>query len=136
MNKTIRKIIALLALMMLALSSVAALAEEAISPYASQEISSASINLSKNKKITYNVMVTRSDYVVEVDYCSLLKKDTDGKFKKVKSMDDAIPESCTGNMLVSRDISSYITESGTYKVETSYTVGTTTRIKTSNERTF
>ena len=114
----------LLTLFMVMLSTGQALAG-GITPYASEEIHSATVSISAKKRVTYNVVVKDPSYKVHVNYCDL-----------VASMDDAIPSDTTGDMLVASDVSGYITESGTYRVRACYTVGKSTVSRYSNERTF
>lgn len=109
---------------------------EGIVPYASEEINAASVALSAQKKITYNVSVTSSSYTVHVNSCSLYKQTGTKVWTYVTSMSDALPSDSTGDMLVACDASDYITESGTFRVKASYTVGNSTITRTSNSRTF
>lgn len=109
---------------------------EVIVPYASEEINSSSVALSAQKKITYHVSVTSSSYTVHVNYCYLYKQTGTNVWTYVTSMSDALPSDSTGDMLVACDASDYITESGTFRVKASYTVGSSTVTNTSNSRTF
>lgn len=112
-----------------------ACAQEII-PYASEEINSAGLSFSSRKKITYNISVTSSDYTVHINYCYLYKQTASRVWTYITSMPDAVPEDSQGGMLVACDISDYITESGTYRVKASITVGSSTITCTSNSQTF
>ena len=107
-----------------------------ITPYASEEIHSATVSISAKKRVTYNVVVKDPSYKVHVNYCDLYRKTGTNTWEFVASMDDAIPSDTTGDMLVASDVSGYITESGTYRVRACYTVGKSTVSRYSNERTF
>lgn len=109
---------------------------EGIVPYASEEINSASVSLSAQKKVTYHVSVTSSSYTVHVNSCSLYKQTGTKVWTYITSMSDALPSDTKGDMLVACDASDYITESGTFRVKASYTVGNSTVTSTSNSRTF
>lgn len=130
-----KKKLCLIVILIMVLFAGQALAKEII-PYASDEIHSATVSISTKKRVTYNVVVKDPDYIVHVNYCDLYKKTGTNTWKFMISMDDAIPEDTTGDMLVAEDISSYITEGGTYRVRVSYTVGNSTVFRNSNERTF
>lgn len=125
----------LLTLFMVMLSTGQALAG-GITPYASEEIHSATVSISAKKRVTYNVVVKDPSYKVHVNYCDLYRKAGTNTWEFVASMDDAIPSDTTGDMLVASDVSGYITESGTYRVRACYTVGKSTVSRYSNERTF
>lgn len=124
-----------LVIVLMALLPVLSCAEE-ISPYASEEIISASVSLSKNKKVTYTCFLTNSDYKVHVSSCSLYKQTGTNVWTYVTSMSNALPADCTGDMITTCDASEYITESGTFRVKATFKVGTTTMTCTSNSRTF
>ena len=95
---------------------------ERITPYASEEVNSISLILSKRKKITYNVLLTSPDYKVSVTSCRLYRKNGNkGEF--VCNMPNGIPEDTVGNMLTSCDISEYITSAGTYYVRATIKAG-------------
>lgn len=109
---------------------------DGITPYASEEIVSSSVSLSSTKKVTYTVFVTNSNYTVHVNHCYLYKQTGTNVWTYVTSMSDALPSDSTGDMIVACDASDYITESGTFRVKASYTVGSSTVTSTSNSRTF
>ena len=125
----------LLTLFMVMLSTGQALAG-GITPYASEEIHSATVSISAKKRVTYNVVVKDPSYKVHVNYCDLYRKTGTNTWEFVASMDDAIPSDTTGDMLVASDVSKYITKSGTYRVRACYTVGKFTVSRYLNERTF
>lgn len=112
-----------------------ACAQEII-PHASEEINSAGLSFSSRKKITYNISVTSSSYTVHINYCDLYKQTASKVWTRITSMPDGIPDDVQGDMIETCDISDYITESGTYRVKISITVGSSTITCTSNSQTF
>lgn len=125
----------LLSLIMLCISLPNVLAENP-TPYASDDIVSASVSISSSKMVTYTLFGTRADTAIKVNYCYLYKKNSNGDWAFQSSMTKALPSDCTSSMIESCDASSYITESGTYRVKASFTAGNSTVTRTSNERTF
>lgn len=111
-------------------------AEGIIVPHASEEINSAGLSLSTRKRITYNISVTSSSYTVHINYCDLYKQTASKVWTRITSMPDGIPDDVQGDMIETCDISDYITESGTYRVKISITVGSSTITCTSNSRSF
>ena len=108
---------------------------ERIIPYASEEVNSISLILSKRKKITYNVLLTSPDYKASVTSCRLYRKNGNkGEF--VCNMPNGIPEDTVGNMLTSCDISEYITSAGTYYVRATIKAGSSSIPALSNTYTF
>lgn len=134
MKKVITCIVFLTALLFLGAWSVGS-AQEA-TPYASDDINSASVSLSSRKVISYTLVATRLDTSIKVNYCYLYKKNDNGDWAYKASLTNALPSDSVGSMFESCDASAYITESGTYRVKASYTAGNSTVTRTSNERTF
>lgn len=112
-----------------------ACAQEII-PYASEEINAAGISFSTRKKITYSISVTSSSYTVHINYCDLYKQTASKVWTRITSMPNGVPDDVQGDMIETCDISDYITESGTYRVKASITVGSSTITRTSNSQTF
>ncbi|MDO5378407.1 MAG: hypothetical protein Q4G52_08735 [Clostridia bacterium] len=107
-----------------------------IVPYASDDVTSASVSLSSSKSVTYKLVATRLDTNITVNYCYLYKKNANGDWAYKASMTKALPSDCTSDMIETCDASAYITESGTFRVKASFTAGNSTVTRTSNERTF
>lgn len=129
MRKICVSVVALIILSLMIL--INAHAENAAQPFASDDIVSSSVSLKSNKYVSYDVVATRGNANITVNSCKLYKKNGD-KWESLGSMKKAIPDSCTGQLQASCDVSSYITSSGTYRVEASITVGSTTVTKTSS----
>lgn len=126
------------ALMIMVLISVlsCAYAENDVSPFASDDVYSASVAISSNKVITYKLVAARDGTNITVNYCYLYEKHDDGQFYYRTSMKNALPPDCTTRMVESCSASEYITSSGTYRCKASFTAGNSTVTRTSNERTF
>lgn len=131
-----KKIIICISILTLMLGALCSASAEGIAPYASDDINSASVSISKNKVITYTLYATRTNTNIKVNYCYLYKKNSNGDWAFDASMTSALPPDCVGEMIEGCDASAYITGSGTYRVKASFTAGNSTVTRTSNERTF
>lgn len=132
MNKKKWIILSLLMLFMIFLSGAATANE--ITPFASEEIVSASVSLSSGKKVVYNIILTSSNYTVRVNYCNLYKENDNGSWTYIDTNSAGVPGSTQGNMSTSCSLADYIS-TGKYQVRVSITSGNTTRYMTAT-RTY
>lgn len=127
-----RTVIAILLLALLGIST-ACMAED-IEPYASEEIIASSVMLTANKNAVFSVTVKNPSYTVHTNYCYVYR-DTGSGFTYLGALSrSALPADSQGNLVASADISSFVAVSGTYKVTASYTVGSSTRVRSATRK--